>query len=59
MLLELRHIVSYYQFAHHHHTLTCCAPHAHPLLKTAMAFVLYVFVLAQVLQRAFKFKFIN
>jgi hypothetical protein len=31
-----------------HHTLTCCAPHAHPLLPTAMAFVPYGFVLVQV-----------
>jgi len=31
-----------------HHTLTCCAPHAHPLLPTAMAFVPYGLVLAQV-----------
>jgi hypothetical protein len=29
-------------------TLTCCAPHAHPLLPTAMAFVPYGFVLVQV-----------
>ena len=31
-----------------HRTLTCCAPHAHPLLPTAMAFVPYGFVLVKV-----------
>jgi hypothetical protein len=31
-----------------HHTLTCCKPHAHPLLPTAMAFVSHGFVLVQV-----------
>jgi len=31
-----------------HNTLTCCAPHVHPLLTTAMAFVPYGFVLVQV-----------
>jgi hypothetical protein len=31
-----------------HHTLTCCAPHAHPLLPAATAFVPYGFVLVQV-----------
>jgi hypothetical protein len=30
------------------HTLTFCAPHAHPLLPTAMAFVSYGFVLVRV-----------
>ena len=31
-----------------HPALTCCTPHAHPLLPTAMAFVPYGFVLVQV-----------
>jgi hypothetical protein len=30
------------------HTLTFCAPHAHPLLPTAMAFVPHGFVLVEV-----------
>jgi hypothetical protein len=30
------------------HTITFCAPHAHPLLPTAMAFVSYGFVLVRV-----------
>jgi hypothetical protein len=43
-LVDNKVLCSFKDYEGHHHTVTCCAPHAHRLQPTAMSFVSYGFI---------------